>query len=57
MRFRRKSRLISQEHIKGGKLQKFYDDGKKEIIFKNGVKRHIFPNGYTVVDFTNKDIK
>ncbi len=27
------------------------------MIFHNGVKREIFPDGYTIVHFTNNDIK
>lgn len=34
-----------------------FADGKKEVLFANGVRREIFENGYTIVHFTNKDIK
>jgi len=57
MEQRKKFRVISEVSLKGGKKQKIFEDGKKEILFKNGVKRHIFPNGYTLVNFTNHDVK
>lgn len=34
-----------------------FANGKKEVIFHNGVKRESFPDGYTIVHFTNSDIK
>ena len=34
-----------------------YANGKKEVIFPNGVKREIYENNYTIVHFTNSDIK
>ena len=47
------------EEITGhdGKIQRFFDNGKKEVIFTNGVKREIWPDGYSVVYFNNNDIK
>jgi centromere protein J len=32
-------------------------NGKKEVIFANKVRRETFPDGYTVVYFTNEDVK
>jgi centromere protein J len=47
------------EEIKSqdGKVQRFYDNGKKEVIFSNGVKREVWPSGYSVVYFANNDVK
>lgn len=51
------SRIVNQTVSPDGKIQRIYQDGKKEVIFHNGVKREIFPDGYTIVHFTNSDIK
>jgi hypothetical protein len=40
-----------------GKIQRFFDNGKKEVVFSNGVKREVWPSGYSIVYFTNNDIK
>jgi hypothetical protein len=36
---------------------RIYADGKKEVIFHNGVKRETYDDNYTIVHFTNDDIK
>ena len=48
---------MSQNITEEGQVQKIYSSGKKVIKFPNGVKRSIYPNGYTIVHFTNNDIK
>ena len=40
-----------------GKIQRIYLNGKKEVVFSNRVRRETFPDGYTIVHFTNGDIK
>jgi len=40
-----------------GKVQRFFDNGKKEVVFSNGVRREAWPNGYSIVYFTNNDVK
>jgi centromere protein J len=51
------ARIVNQTVSPDGKIQRIYADQKKEVIFHNGVKREIFPDGYTIVHFTNNDIK
>ena len=31
--------------------------GKKEMVYSNGIRKEIYPDGYSVVYFTNKDVK
>lgn len=31
--------------------------GKKEIVYSNGIRKEVYPDGYSVVYFTNKDVK
>lgn len=40
-----------------GKIQRIYLNGKKEVIFSNKVRRETFTDGYTIVYFSNGDIK
>ncbi|KAM3144970.1 hypothetical protein pb186bvf_002975 [Paramecium bursaria] len=51
------SKVVNQNVGPDGKVQRVYANGKKEVIFHNGVKREVFPDGYTIVHFTNNDIK
>ncbi|CAG9332024.1 unnamed protein product [Blepharisma stoltei] len=50
-------KIVSESKTDDGKIQRVYSDGKKEILFTNGVRREIFPNGYSVVYYSNNDIK
>ncbi len=38
-------------------MHRLFADGKKEVVFHNGVRREQWPDGYSVVYFTNGDIK
>ena len=40
-----------------GKTIKIFKNNKKEIIFPNNTRKQIFPDGYTLVYFSNGDIK
>lgn len=51
------SKIIEELKSHDGKIQRFYDNGKKEVVFSNGVKREVWPTGYSIVYFTNNDIK
>jgi hypothetical protein len=48
-----------KNEIKGtdGKVQRIYNNSKKEVVFSNKVRRETFPDGYTIVYFTNGDVK
>ena len=48
--------VIKHQFELDDKIVKIYD-GKKEIIFPNGTKKEIFPGGYTLVTYSNGDIK
>ena len=49
--------IIKHQFQLDGKTIKIYNNNKKEIIFPNNTKKQIFPDGYTVVFFSNGDIK
>lgn len=51
------TRVVQENVGQDGKVVKYYQNEKKEILFVKGVRKVIFPDGYTVVYFTNKDIK
>ena len=38
-------------------MHRLYSDGRKEVVFHNGVRREQWGDGYSVVYFTNGDIK
>ncbi|TNV73675.1 hypothetical protein FGO68_gene11096 [Halteria grandinella] len=40
-----------------GKVTRVYADQRREVIFPNGVRRETWGDGYSVVYFTNGDIK
>jgi len=49
--------IISNKVSSDGKVAKVFSNGKTELKFANGVRRESFPDGYTIVYFTNNDIK
>ena len=49
--------LVEQTTSNEGKLHRLYSDGRREVVFQNGVKREIWDDGYSLVYFTNGDIK
>lgn len=40
-----------------GKISRLFSDGRREVTFPNGVRREQWPDGYSLVLFTNGDIK
>jgi len=50
-------KLLKQEISNDGKILKFYENNKKEVIFQSGVRKEIHDDGYTIVWFSNNDIK
>jgi hypothetical protein len=50
-------KLLKQEISNDGKILKFYENNKKEVIFQSGLRKEIHEDGYTIVWFTNNDIK
>lgn len=40
-----------------GKIHRRYSDGRREILFPNGVRRELWDDGYSLVYFTNGDLK
>ena len=38
-------------------MHRLYSDGRKEVVFHNGVRREQWGDGYSIVYFTNGDIK
>lgn len=55
----KKSDLSIDEEIttSEGKIHRLYSDGRREVIFQNGVRRELWDDGYSLVYFTNGDIK
>jgi centromere protein J len=51
------AQLVEEIKSTDGKIQRFFDNGKKEVIFSNGVKREVWSTGYSVVYFANNDVK
>ncbi len=49
--------IIKHQFNLDGKTIKIFNNNKKEIIFPNNTKKQVFPDGYTVVYFSNGDIK
>ena len=50
-------KIIEKKVEQDGRVQKVYENGKREILFSNGVKREVLSDGYTIVQFSNHDIK
>ena len=50
-------KIVEEIKSHDGKVQRFYENGKKEVIFSNGVRREVRPTGYSIVYFSNNDIK
>ena len=50
-------RIIKHQFELDGKIITIFNSGKKEIIFPNATKKEIFPDGYTLVSYSNGDIK
>jgi hypothetical protein len=50
-------KVVEKRVEQDGRVQKVYENGKREILFSNGVKREVLPDGYTIVQFSNHDIK
>lgn len=40
-----------------GKVTRLYSDQRREVVFPNKVRRDTWPDGYSVVYFTNGDVK
>ena len=51
------NKIIKHQFELDGKTIKIYNNNKKEIIFPNNTKKELFPDGYTIVYFSNGDIK
>ena len=51
------NKIIKHQFELDGKAIKIFNNNKKEIIFPNNTKKQIFPDGYTLVHFSNGDIK
>ena len=51
------NKVIKHKFELDGKTIKIYKNNKKEIIFPNNTKKETFPDGYTIVYFSNGDIK
>ena len=51
------NKIIKHQFELDEKIVKIYNSGKKEIIFPNNTKKEIFPDGYTLVTYSNGDIK
>ena len=51
------NKIIKHQFELDEKIIKIYNSGKKEIIFPNNTKKEIFPDGYTLVTYSNGDIK
>jgi centromere protein J len=53
------SKQVIEEHLRkeDGKVQRVYADGRREVVFPNGVRREVWPDGFTLVYFTNQDVK
>ena len=49
--------IVKHQFELDGKVIKIFNSGKKEIIFPNSTKKEIFPGGYTLVTYSNGDIK
>ena len=54
---RAETKVVEEQTTAEGKIHKRYSDGRREIIFQNGVRREIWEDGYSVVYFSNGDIK
>ena len=54
---RAEAKLVEEQTTAEGKVHKRYSDGRREIIFQNGVRREIWEDGYSVVYFSNGDLK
>jgi centromere protein J len=50
-------KIIKHKFELDGKIIKIFNSGKKEIVFPNATKKEIFPDGYTLVSYSNGDIK
>ena len=51
------AKVVEEQTTAEGKVHKRYSDGRREIIFQNGVRREIWEDGYSVVYFSNGDLK
>ena len=51
------NKVVKHKFELDGKTIKIYKNNKKEIIFPNNTRKETFPDGYTVVYFSNGDIK
>ena len=50
-------KIIKHQFELDNKIIKIFNSGRKEIIFPNDTKKEIFPDGYTLVTYSNGDIK
>ena len=51
------NKIIKHQFDLDGKTIKIFNNNKKEIIFPNNTRKQIFPDGYTIVYFSNGDLK
>ena len=51
------TQIVEEAVGEGGKVHRRYADGRREIVFVNGVRREIWEDGYSVVYFSNGDLK
>ena len=51
------NKIIKHQFELDGKNIIIYNSGKKEVIFPNKARKEIFPDGYTLVTYSNGDIK
>ena len=51
------AQVVEEVVGEGGKIHRRYNDGRRERVFTNGVRREIWEDGYSLVYFTNGDMK
>ena len=51
------NKIVKHQFELDGKNIIIYNSGKKEVIFPNKTRKEIFPDGYTLVTYSNGDIK
>ena len=49
--------VIIDERISDEKIETFYENGRKVTDYVNGMKKELWPDGYSIIFFSNKDIK
>ena len=52
-------KVVTTKTLPDGKEQKIYENGSYDLFFKNSasLRRTVYPNDYTIVQFTNGDIR